>query len=66
MKETLFEFERWMIRNFSVIDISETEKYKLTFQQNIYGDSINHLNCRSIWIDEKGRQYRVHQLVNKL
>lgn len=62
----MFEFERWIVRNFSVIDISETEKYNLKFQQNIYGDSINHLNCRSIWIDEKGRQYRVHQLVNKL
>ena len=40
----------------------DAEKLKLKFVQNIYGDSINALDCRSIWIDEYGNEYRCQQL----
>jgi hypothetical protein len=32
----------------------------------IDGDEINYLNCRSIWVDNKGREYRVHQLMTSI
>ena len=47
---------------FIIIDINEAKKRKFTFVENIYGDQINRLNCRSIWIDKKGRSWRVEQL----
>jgi hypothetical protein len=47
---------------FIIIDINEAKKRKFTFVENIYGDQINRLNCRSIWIDKKGRSWRVKQL----
>lgn len=50
------------IRLFKVISIEQAIKYKLTFHRNIHGDEINHINCRSIWIDKHFRTYRVNEL----
>ena len=54
------------IRLFKVISLEEAYEYKLDFARNIYGDEINHINCRSIWIDKKGRSYRVEFLYKKI
>lgn len=52
----------WWARNFKVISIKQAKKWELFFVRNIFGDPINHYNCRSIWKDSKGRLYRVKQL----
>lgn len=54
--------KEWFIRNFCVVDLQYAKEKGLVFVKNIYGDSINHLNCRSIWKDSKGRKYRVSEL----
>lgn len=48
----------WYIRNFKVLDMKDLDNYDLKFHCNIYGDAINAFNCRSIWLDSKGRSYR--------
>jgi len=53
---------KWYARLFKVISNEKAEEWGLTHFENIYGDAINHLNCRSIWKDNKGRSYRVEQL----
>ena len=52
----------WYTRTFLVINIDYAKKLGLEHVRNIYGDEINHINCRSIWQDNKGRTYRVHEL----
>lgn len=52
----------WWIRTFKVISNQEAKKLGLKFQRNIFGDEINILNCRSIWIDSEIRKYRVQNL----
>jgi len=47
---------------FKVIKRSQALELGLEFSNNVHGDAINHLNCRSIWVDSKGRTYRVHEL----
>ena len=47
---------------FVSIDIEEAKKRGFTFARNIYGDEINHINCRSIWVDQKALAWRVEQL----
>lgn len=47
---------------FKVITLEQAFEYNLTFVRNVHGDEINHLNCRSIWADKKGRIYRVKSL----
>ena len=47
---------------FVSIDIEEAKKRGFTFARNIYGDEINYINCRSIWVDQKARAWRVEQL----
>lgn len=47
---------------FISIDIEEAKKRGFTFARNIHGDEINHLNCRSIWVDKKSRAWCVEQL----
>tara|TARA_R110000850_G_scaffold33818_1_gene91938 strand:+ start:21 stop:263 length:243 start_codon:yes stop_codon:yes gene_type:complete len=47
---------------FISIDIEEAQKRGFRFVTNIYGDRINQLNCRSLWIDNKNRTWRVEQL----
>lgn len=49
-------------RTFKVIPFGKAHDLGLTFKCNIYGDLINKINCRSIWIDSKGREYRVEGL----
>lgn len=59
------KFRKWWLRNFKVIPtIKEAIELGLTFSSSVHGDSINRLNCRSIWVDFKGREYRVAELVN--
>ena len=47
---------------FISIDIEEARKRGFKFYRNIYGDEINHINCRSLWVDQKTRTWRVEQL----
>lgn len=47
---------------FKVISIEQALEYNLTFVRNVYGDEINHINCRSIWADKNSRTYRVKSL----
>ena len=54
----------WFIRTFTVLPNEKAKALGLKHKCNIYGDLINKLNCRSIWIDEKGNEYRVEHLVN--
>ena len=56
------QIKKWWARNFSVISIKQANEWGLIHIFNIYGDSVNHLNCRSIWTDLKAREYRVTEL----
>jgi len=47
---------------FISIDIEEAKERGFKFARNVYGDEINHLNCRSIWLDKKNRAWCVEQL----
>ena len=47
---------------FVRIDIEEAKERGFEFCRNIFGDEINHINCRSIWVDHKARAWRVEQL----
>jgi hypothetical protein len=47
---------------FKVISIEQAIEYQLTFYRNVSGDEINHINCRSIWVDKNYRSYRVKSL----
>ncbi len=55
----------WFIRNFKVITNHEAKELGLKHIANIYGDRINDLGCRSIWTDNKNREYRVMYLEEK-
>ena len=55
-------FSLWWIRTFKVISNQKAKELGLKHWCNIYGDEINYINCRSIWIDDKNRQYRVRHL----
>jgi len=48
---------------FKVLTQVQALELGLEFINNVHGDAINHLNCRSIWADSKGRTYRVRELV---
>jgi hypothetical protein len=50
---------------FKVITRLKALELGLEFIYNIHGDLINHLNCRSIWVDSKGRTYRVRELIKQ-
>jgi hypothetical protein len=52
----------WFIRTFKVISNERAEELGLIHWRNVYGDEINHISCRSIWIDDKGNSYRVKYL----
>lgn len=58
----VMRIKMWWISTFLVIDIEKAKKLNLRFYGNIYGDEINRLNCRSIWLDDTGRRYRVDSL----
>lgn len=52
----------WYIRWFVILTEQEAKQLRLHHYRNVYGDEINHINCRSIWIDNKGREYRISEL----
>ena len=52
----------WICRTFEIITTVQAKEMGLTHLMNIYGDQINQLNCRSIWVDVKFREYRVKEL----
>ena len=54
--------KNWLLRTFYVISNEKARELNLTHHENIYGDLINLINCRSIWKDSKGRRYRVRHL----
>lgn len=55
-------FSLWRIRTFKVISSQRANELGLKWYRNVYGDEINHINCRSLWIDKKGRSYRISDL----
>lgn len=52
----------WMARWFLVITQEQAEEFGLTPKENLYGDLINAMGCRSIWKDSYLRTYRVDSL----
>ncbi len=50
---------------FKVISRLQALELGLEFSSNVHGDAINVLNCRSIWVDSKGRSYRVRELIKQ-
>jgi len=53
----------WWIRNFQkILSKNEAEKLGLKYFRGVYGDEINFINCRSLWIDNKKRFYKVKEL----
>jgi hypothetical protein len=50
---------------FKVISRLQALELGLEFSNNVHGDAINVLNCRSIWVDSKGRSYRVRELIKQ-
>lgn len=52
----------WFDRYFKVINHQQAIDWGLNYQRGVYGDEINHLNCRSIWVDKSGRLYFVESL----
>lgn len=56
----------WYYRNFKVISNDLAEELELTHLFNVYGSQINQWNCRSVWVDEKNRKYRVENLVKPI
>ena len=58
------KIKMWFKKEFGVLTQKECIELNLTFSHNIYGDQINHLNCRSIWIDKTFKSYRCNELYN--
>ena len=51
---------------FHIIDTCEEAKRRgLMFDNNVFGDEINHCNCRSFWYDEYNLRYRCSELYKK-
>jgi hypothetical protein len=61
-KKNMNKIYLWWIRNFKVISNQKAKELGLEHYRNIYGDEINHLNCRSLWVDKKKNVYRVSHL----
>ncbi len=61
----IVSIRKWWLRTFKVITTKQAKELGLKFYHNVYGDQINHLNCRSIWVDKKHRDYRVSELHNE-
>lgn len=56
----------WFKKEFGILTLEECKELNLEFSHNIYGDNINHLNCRSIWRNEKGKSYRCESLEEQM
>lgn len=55
----------WFKKEFSVLTIEECKSLNLEWCHNIYGDYINHINCRSIWRDKNNKSFRCCSLCNE-
>ena len=55
----------WFKKEFGILTIEECKKLNLTHCHNIYGDSINKLDCRSIWRNEKGKSFRCESIFDE-
>jgi hypothetical protein len=47
----------WYVRNFGRVTMQQIIDWDLVFIRNVHGDEINHIDCRSLWKDAKGRVY---------
>jgi len=47
---------------FKVISLDKAVELNLEWKENIHGDEINKLNCRSLWINSRGWVFRVEDL----
>lgn len=56
------KFINWFKSMFMVISLSEANSMGLTWIENIHGDEINAIGCRSLWRDAVGNTYRVKAL----
>ena len=52
----------WLRAFKKVRTVQDAELLGLHFQRNIYGDEINHLDCRSLWNDCYGNVYKIEEL----
>jgi hypothetical protein len=58
----LSKIKAWWVSNYCIISLDDAKEMNLEFVTNIYGDRINVLNCRSIWVDNKQNPYRCGEL----
>jgi hypothetical protein len=50
-------------RSFKTLEtVKEAQDLELHFRRNIFGDEINHINCRSLWNDKYWNMYRCNEL----
>lgn len=56
---------KWYIRLFTTISIKDAEDFGLVHVENVYGDNINALRCRSIWKDNNDKLWYVDQIKEK-
>ena len=56
------KIQLWWYRIFKILSTERANVLKLTWSYNVHGDYINRLNCRSIWKDSNGNEYRVKEL----
>lgn len=55
-----YELKMWWIRLFCVIPTTQDAiKLGLIHSMEVHDYSISLMNCRSLWLDSKGRCYRV-------
>lgn len=62
IKLFLFKIKNKYRQIFVCIGIKEARHRGFTFVRNVFGDEINHIECRSIWQDKKLRIWRVKEL----
>lgn len=54
---------QYWFRSFKMVKtVWQAQRMGLTHLNNVYGDGINHLNCRSFWEDEFKNVYRCEEL----
>jgi hypothetical protein len=58
----MFKLNNLYLRTFCIISNDKAVELNLHHIENVHGDRINHLNCRSIWEDLNGGRYRVKSL----
>ena len=49
-----------------VATVERAQKMGLTWIVNIYGDRINELDCRSLWVDKYNNPYRCDELCSEV